>query len=251
MATTVSRVPTRRFGRTELDMPVLTCGGMRAQSKWGDEAEGEIPRENQENFEAIVHHAMDRGINHFETARGYGTSEYQFGRVLPTLPRDEIIVQTKVSPHEDPKVFLENVEKSYRNMGLEMLDLVSVHGLNTQELIDMSLRKGGMVDVLRKLQREGRVRFIGFSTHGLTPTIVKAIQTGEFDYVNVHWYYVYDPITWPAVQAAAEQDMGVFIIRRLGGWLVEGDSAVERYSRRDPRYGDPTAVDLRAWPGFG
>jgi predicted aldo/keto reductase-like oxidoreductase len=41
--------------------------------------------------------------------------------------------------------------------------------------------------------------------------IVKAINTGEFDYVNLHWYFV-NPLNWPAVKAAAAHDMGVFVI---------------------------------------
>ena len=41
--------------------------------------------------------------------------------------------------------------------------------------------------------------------------IVKAIESDEFDYVNLHWYFV-NPLTWPAVEAAAARDMGVFII---------------------------------------
>ncbi len=88
----------RRFGRTELLMPVFSCGGMRYQFKWQDVDPKEIPSEDQANLEKCIHRAFELGINHIETARGYGTSEMQLGRVLPTLPRDKIIVQTKVSP---------------------------------------------------------------------------------------------------------------------------------------------------------
>src|SRR5271170_4354909 len=88
----------RRFGRTELAMPVISCGGMRYQFKWQDAPLAEIPAANQANLEATIHRALALGINHIETARGYGTSEMQLGRVLPELPRDKIIVQTKVAP---------------------------------------------------------------------------------------------------------------------------------------------------------
>jgi predicted aldo/keto reductase-like oxidoreductase len=89
----------RRFGRTELQMPVISCGGMRYQHKWQDTEPSEIPRENQENLEATIRRALDLGINHIETARGYGTSEMQLGNILPALPRDKMIVQTKVCSH--------------------------------------------------------------------------------------------------------------------------------------------------------
>ena len=61
----------RRFGRTELAMPVLSCGGMRYQFKWQDVAPAEIPQDNQANLEATIERALELGINHIETARGY------------------------------------------------------------------------------------------------------------------------------------------------------------------------------------
>ena len=98
----------RRFGRTELAMPVISCGGMRYQFKWQDVGPAEIPTDNQANLEACIHRALELGINHIETARGYGTSEMQLGRVLPKLPRDKIIVQTKVAPRPTPRNFCEH-----------------------------------------------------------------------------------------------------------------------------------------------
>src|SRR5262249_21871936 len=88
----------RRFGRTELSIPVFSCGGMRYQFKWQDVDPKDIPRENQDNLEATIRRALELGINHIETARGYGSSEMQLGNILPTLPRDKMIVQTKVAP---------------------------------------------------------------------------------------------------------------------------------------------------------
>src|SRR5687768_2097928 len=101
----------RRFGRTELSMPVFSCGGMRYQFKWQDVDPKEIPTDNQANLEATIHRAVELGINHIETARGYGSSEMQLGEVLPRFSREKLIVQTKVAPHEDPRVFLETFER--------------------------------------------------------------------------------------------------------------------------------------------
>ena len=69
----------RRFGKTELSMPVISCGGIRYQHKWDDIPWGEVPREGQENIEKILARALELGINHIETARGYGSSEMQLG----------------------------------------------------------------------------------------------------------------------------------------------------------------------------
>lgn len=201
----------RRFGRTGLTMPVFSCGGMRFQHSWKDADAARIPPENQANLEACVWRAFELGITHFETARGYGTSELQLGQVLPRLPRSSILVQTKVAPQPSTAAFLRDFETSLQNLHLEYVDLLAIHGINNRQLLNWTLRPGGCLAAARQLQREGRVRFIGFSTHAPTELILETIRTGEFDYVNLHWYFV-NPLTWPAVRAAAERDMGVFII---------------------------------------
>jgi predicted aldo/keto reductase-like oxidoreductase len=201
----------RRFGRTGISMPVFSCGGMRYQFKWQDVEPKEIPADGQANLEATIHRAVELGINHIETARGYGTSEMQLGWVLPKIRRDRIIVQTKVAPHANPKDFLATFEKSMKYLQLDHVDLLSLHGINNRQLLDWSLRKGGCVEAARGLQRAGRIRHLGFSTHATEDIVLEAVNSGEFDYVNLHWYFVND-LNWPAVEAAARRDMGVFII---------------------------------------
>src|SRR5438105_2740553 len=212
----------RRFGRTELQMPVFSCGGMRYQFKWQDVPPGEIPSDNQRNLEATIHRALELGINHIETARGYGTSEMQLGRVLPSLPRDKMIVQTKVAPTENPKDFLKTFDRSMDYLRLDYVDLLALHGVNNRQFLKWSLQKNGCMAAARKLQREGRIRFLGFSTHATTDIILEAIESDEFDYVNLHWYFVND-FNWPAIEAALQYDMGVFIIspNDKGGKLYE------------------------------
>jgi predicted aldo/keto reductase-like oxidoreductase len=212
----------RRFGRTELNMPVISCGGMRYQHKWQDVAPQDIPRANQENLEACIHRALALGINHIETARGYGTSEMQLGQLLPKLPREKMIVQTKVAPQATAAEFLKTFDTSMNYLKLEHVDLLSLHGLNNRETLDWALRPGGCLEAARTLQKSGRCRFIGFSTHATPDLIIEAVNTGEFDYVNLHWYFVND-LNWPAVLAARRQDMGVFIIspNDKGGKLQE------------------------------
>jgi predicted aldo/keto reductase-like oxidoreductase len=212
----------RRFGRTELSMPVLSCGGMRYQYKWQDVKPSEIPGHNQANLEACIHRALELGINHIETARGYGTSEMQLGSVLPRLPRDKMIVQTKVAPAASAKAFLRTFETSMDYLKLEQVDLLALHGINNRQLLRYALQPDGCVAAARQLQREGRARFVGFSTHATTDIILEAIQSGEFDYVNLHWYFVND-LNWPAIEAANVRDMGVFIIspNDKGGKLYE------------------------------
>src|SRR5213594_5186772 len=113
----------RRFGRTELRMPVFSCGGMRHQFKWQDVSPSDVPEESQRNVETIIRRAFELGINHFETARGYGSSEMQLGAILPALPRDQIIVQTKIAPHKNPENILKDFQTSLKYLRLEYVDL--------------------------------------------------------------------------------------------------------------------------------
>ena len=221
----------RRFGRTNLPMPVISCGGMRYQHKWQDMAPQDIPRANQENLEACIHHALDLGINHIETARGYGTSEMQLGGVLPQLPRDKLIVQTKIAPRATAGEFLQAFATSLEYLKLAHVDLLSLHGINDQQTFDWAMQPDGCLAAARQLQRDGRCRFIGFSTHGTTDIILKAVATGEFDYVNLHWYFV-NPLNWPAVEAAHRLDLGVFIIspNDKGGKLQEPGGKIKALS---------------------
>jgi predicted aldo/keto reductase-like oxidoreductase len=150
----------------------------------------------------------------------------QLGRILPRLPREKLLVQTKLAPSADPKEFRAAFEKSIGYLRLDYVDLFSLHGINNDETLSWSHR---CLCVARQLQQEGRVRFVGFSTHGPTRVIINAIETDEFDYVNLHWYFV-NPLNWPAVEAAARRDMGVFIIspNDKGGMLQQRPDKMAR-----------------------
>jgi hypothetical protein len=201
----------RRFGRTELPMPVFSCGGMRYQYKWQDLPLSDIPADNQNNLEATIRRSLELGINHIETARYYGSSEVQLGQVLPQLNRQEYICQTKVPPVADPQEFRRNFDLCLSRLNLDYVDLLGIHGINNQEMYDYALRDGGCWEVAKELQAEGKVRFIGFSTHAPTQIIVNAIETDKFDYVNLHWYYI-NQTNWEAIEVANRHDLGVFII---------------------------------------
>ena len=192
-------------------MPVISCGGMRYQFKWQDVDPNEVPADNQANLEATIRRAVELGINHIETARGYGSSEMQLGRILPSFPRDKIFVQTKVAPTENPEEFLRTFDQSMRRLRLDHVDLLALHGINHRQHLEFALKKNGCVAAARRLQKSGRARFVGFSTHATTDIILEAVRSDQFDYVNVHWYFVND-LNWAAVEAAHQRDMGVFII---------------------------------------
>lgn len=199
----------RRFGRTELNMPVVSVGGMRFQTSW--KRDDPVKETGVANLERIVAHALDRGLNHFETAFGYGTSEAELGHVLPHLDRTKLIIQTKGGAADEADTFPRDFETSMKCLNVDYLDLFAIHGINSDAILDKILQQGGVLDHAMKLRDAGRIRHVGFSTHGPTRTIVRAIETGLFDYVNLWYSYIFQD-NWPAIQAAHARDMGVFII---------------------------------------
>lgn len=218
---------TRRFGRTGLAMPVLTAGGMRYQQSWN--AADPASPENQANLEATVRRALDSGINHIETARGYGTSERQLGEILPKLPRHELIIQTKVAPTEDPDAFERDFFDSLKRLRVSHVDLLGIHGLNNRSCLNLAVRDGGCLERALKLQQRGLVRYVGFSTHAPLEVILDGINDGRFDYVNLHYYWAMQQ-NLPALRAAAARDMGILIIspNDKGGKLYEPPETLTR-----------------------
>ena len=91
-------LPTRRFGRTELEIPLLSLGGMRFQQSWTDLPADEITSASQTQLEATLKRAVDLGFHHVETARHYGSSERQLGWALPRTPDPSRLLQSKVPP---------------------------------------------------------------------------------------------------------------------------------------------------------
>ena len=204
-------LPTRRFGRTELEIPLLSLGGMRFQQSWTDLPAGEITAESQVNLEATLQRAVDRGLHHVETARHYGSSERQLGWALPRCRDDHRLLQSKVPPRANPADFEAELELTFERLNCQRLDLLAIHGINLPEHLEQTLRPSGCMDVVRRWQADGRIGHVGFSTHGPTDLITASCNSGAFDYVNLHWYYIRQDNS-PALDAARDQDMGVFII---------------------------------------
>jgi predicted aldo/keto reductase-like oxidoreductase len=209
------RVPRRRFGRTGLEMPLLSLGGMRFQQSWSDLEPEAIEAASQANLRSLLEHSIAVGMHHIETARHYGSSERQLAPLLRQLDDPHRILQSKVPPQEDASAFEAELATSFSRLGLDphqhRLDLLAIHGVNTAELLEQTLRPGGCLEVARRWQEQGRIGAVGFSTHAPLPVLLEAIASDRFDYVNLHWYYIQQR-NGEAIAAATAHDMGVFVI---------------------------------------
>ncbi|MBI4578456.1 MAG: aldo/keto reductase, partial [Planctomycetes bacterium] len=207
----------RRFGKTGMNLSVFTLGLMRYMS------------DDPEQSTQVVRRAVELGINHLETARGYGTSEELLGRALKTIDRGKVYITTKIAPKETYDEFMREFETSMKHIGIDVLDNLDLHGVNNEQSFGRAVSERGTWRAVRKLMDSGAVRHVGFSTHGKTDTILKTINTERFESVNLHYYWFFQTNA-PAVARAAELDMGVFIIspNDKGGKLYEPSAKLAR-----------------------
>ena len=210
----------RRFGKTEELISVITLGGMRFKHGWTP-PRNRLPKDSIEHCISTTRTALDLGINHIETAHGYMKSELLFGHALKELgvPRKQFKMMTKGAPMSGDET-RSLVEEQLEALGLDHVDFYGWHGINNKELLKIAVEKNGPVETLHRLKDEGLIRHVGFSTHAPLDTILDAMQTGLFSFINLHYYYFFQR-NLPAVQLAEKIDMGVFIIspNEKGGML--------------------------------
>jgi len=184
---------------------------MRFQKSWDQLDFSEISSQDQNKVENILNLADKYGLNHVETAKYYGTSEVQLGMGFTNTKKIPKIIQTKIPPNSAPEIFERDVMASIEKLKVKKIDLLAIHGINTDEHLHQAIRAGGCIDILRNLQKENLIGSIGFSTHGRPSLIEKAISTNLFDYVNLHWYFINQENT-KVINLANKYDLGVFII---------------------------------------
>ena len=218
----------RRFGKTEELISVITLGGMRFKHGWTP-PRNHLPKDSIEHCISTTRMALDLGINHIETAHGYMKSELLFGHALKELgvPRKQFKMMTKGAPMSGDET-RSLIEEQLEALGLDHVDFYGWHGINNKELLKIAVEKNGPVETLHRLKDEGLIRHVGFSTHAPLDTILDAMQTGLFSFINLHYYYFFQR-NLPAVQLAEKMDMGVFIIspNEKGGMLFRPSEKVK------------------------
>lgn len=122
----------------------------------------------------------------------------------------------------------EKVEIQIKDLQTDYLDFYGWHGMNNDEIMQQACKTSGPVEELLKMKEEGIIKHVGFSTHAPLNTIIKAIDTGLFEFVNLHYYY-FNQRNEKAVAAANARDMGVFIIspNDKGGQLFKAPKKVK------------------------
>lgn len=227
---------TRRFGRTNMDLSILTfgCGAVGGLMTKGDPGDQD----------RAVAWARDNGINHFDTAPlyGNGASEEALGRALGSN-RDGIVVSTKVRLAPDDRKNLKDairasMEQSLKRLKQDSVDLYQLHNTlaanSDGDVFSVKEVLQDVVPVFEQLQREGKTRFLGFTANGETDAIHALLNSGHFDGAQI-FYNVLNPTAgesmpdkYPAqdyrgaLAIASDKDIGSIGVRVLAGGALTG-----------------------------
>jgi uncharacterized protein len=230
----------RLLGRTGLRVSEIGFGGAPAGlrnylGRW-DPAQPEAAR----RVEEAIERAVERGINYFDTAPGYGDglSEEMFGRALKPH-RDSVVIATKIRGSDLPAL-RQSLELSLERLQTDHVDVLQYHGTwyNESE-VEQILKPDGVLAGLQALRAAGLTSYIGFTSEGANGPVSRLIATGEFDVVqicyNLLFQHPYEPSQRGGVMYEAEaQKMGIVVMRPLTSgifqrWIKGVFPDVDRY----------------------
>lgn len=226
----------RRLGRTGLDVSVLGYGAGAVG--------GLFTKGDARDQERAAARAIEAGINYFDTAALYGNgeSERNLGRTLKALGAD-VIVGTKfrlaAAHRADVAGFVaQSLDESLRRMGRDHVDLLQLHNplaaRDDGDRLQIEIALNEVAPALEKLRKAGKTRFIGFSGVGEPAALLRAVDSGLFDTVQVVYNALNPSAGGPMpkgapgldygrlLERAKAADMGTIIIRALAGGALSG-----------------------------
>jgi aryl-alcohol dehydrogenase-like predicted oxidoreductase len=230
-------LPTRKLGKTKVELPMLGYGGAALPKKWGNTL-------SDEDRVKLVRHAYDSGIRYFDTAISYtyGDSQAIIGKALKDV-RDNVFITTKVDFWDVSKPdgrftrvpkgeATRQVEMNLRELQSDYIDAILIHG--TPGVEQMTVEQCMEVHAeLIKARDKGLVRFVGFSAHHYFDKALALISTNEFDLCMLAYGYLprghsrlFSPQTIELRNAclakAHELQMGIVAMKVLGAGMLGG-----------------------------
>lgn len=190
----------RRLGRSELMVTALGLGAMDTpQSPQGDET---------------LRTALDLGINFVDTAREYEGSEFLIGQVVRARGAPDLHLSSKTFRHTADGA-QRDVDRSLSMLGVPRVDLYQLHDISTAEAWREVQGDEGALAGLKIAQYRELIGHIGVSSHNVE-LIPELIASGEFAAIMIE-YSAFFPETAPLIQMAHAHDVGVMVMRPLGG----------------------------------
>lgn len=186
----------RTLGRTGLKITTVSYGAMRTRDP------------------AIIHRALDYGINYIDTAHSYmdGYNEVVVGKVLQKR-RKETFIATKVHIDGVEKM-MASVEASLKSLQTDYLDVIQLHSMKSVEHI----RDERAMEALQRMKGEGKARFIGFTTHRNEAALLReAAKMDFYDMILVTYNFKSPDDLTDAIQEAAKTGIGIVAMKTQAG----------------------------------
>jgi len=205
-------IPTRPLGKTGMNVSILCLGGWHIGSvKDKDEAV------------KMMHTALDEGVTFFDNCWDYhdGGSEEVMGKALSADGgkwRKKCFLMSKVCSRVGKEVRAQ-IEESLKRLQTDVIDLMQMHEINWDNDPEWVVEKGGLAELL-KIQKEGKVRFVGYTGHKSPHIHLKMLPVHKWDTVqcpiNVCDHF-YRSFAQELIPAAKKQNTAVIGMKTLGG----------------------------------
>ena len=149
----------KNLGSTDIKISALCVGCMSFGERFKDFHMWTLPYEESKR---IIDHAIDLGINFFDTANCYahGTSEEFLGKALASVPRDKVVVASKVyfnEGHLSKEAISREIDGTLKRLNMDYLDLYIIHRFDKTTPIEETM------EALDSLVKAGKVRALGAS----------------------------------------------------------------------------------------
>ena len=209
----------RKLGKSDLKISEISLGTWQVGGVWGSDFD-------EKNAEAILHKAIDLGINFIDTADVYsnGLSEKVVSKVIKSRT-ENIIVATKcgrrLSPHTadgyNKKSITHFVEDSLRNMSIDTIDLIQLHCPPTEVYA-----KDEVFETLEQLKASGKIRFYGASVEKVEEAM-KAITYPHLVSIQIIFNMFRLKPAEVFFDAAKQSDVGIIVRVPLASGLLSGN----------------------------
>lgn len=185
---------------------------------YGAAALAEVP---QDVADRSIEMAFEAGINHFDTAAGYGESELRLGPWMPRI-RDRIFLATKTADRTAVGAY-DSIRRSLERLRVDRVDLIQLHSVGDLEDLGHATGTGGAVEGAARARDEGLVGGIGITGHGMNApaTHREALRRFPFDTVLTPYAYrlARDPDYLRDFEALVDeirmQDAGLMLIKAV------------------------------------
>lgn len=161
----------------------------------------------------VIEHAVDMGINFFDTAVDYGDSEDKIGEVLSSVREKMFIASKSKALYRDE--MLRSVEKSLKALKTDYIDLYQFHYVKDKFSYDTIMGSGGSYSALVELKRENVIRHIGLASHNQF-VIKESITDGILDTVQLP-YNIIENESKELIDTAANINLPVIVMKPYAG----------------------------------